>query len=149
MKTILNFKDRDTFHRLERQAYDSTIDVSDFPPAEYKYFSELRKVYYAFKFEGLAKSDAEKQKAVLLGHYRENLQEHENRLEVYRRYQENIRQSEMLCTAIQKSSDITEIALLACKAVSLMTGEPTFAKLQERKITETMKGDTYDSNRNS
>lgn len=149
MKIILNFKDTETFRRLERQAYDGTIDVSDFPPAEYKYFSELRKVYYAFKFEGLAKSDAEKQKAVLLGHYREDLQEHENRLEVYRHYQENIRHSEMLCTAIQKSHDITEIALIACKAISLMTGEPTFAKLQERKITETMKGDTYDSNRNS
>lgn len=149
MKIILNFKDTETFRRLERQAYDGTIDVSDFPPAEYKYFSELHKIYYAFKFDGLAKSDAEKQKAVLLGRYREDLQEHENRLEVYRRYQENIRQSEMLCTAIQKSNYIAEIALLACKAISLMTGEPTFAKLQERKITETMKGDTYDSNRNS
>lgn len=145
MKTILNFKDKDTFHRLERQTYDGTIDVSNFPPAEYKYFSELRKIYYAFKFEGLAKSDAEKQKAVLLRHYHEDLQEHENRLEVYRHYQENIRQSEMICTAIQKSHDVTEIALLACKAISLMTDEPIFAKLQERKITETMKGDTYDS----
>ncbi|MCM1007938.1 MAG: hypothetical protein NC485_08390 [Ruminococcus flavefaciens] len=149
MKTVINFKDIDTFCKLERQVYDGTIDVSDFPPAEYKYFSELRKIYYAFKFEGLAKSDAEKQKSVLLCHYHEDLQEHKNRLEVYRHYQENIRQSEMICTAIQKSNDITEIALLACKAVSLMTGEPTFAKLQERKITETMKGDTYDSNRNS
>lgn len=149
MKIILNFKDGDTFHNLERQAYDGTIDASDFPPAEYKYFSELRKIYYAFKFEGLSKEEASRRKQILLLHYHEDLQEHENRLEVYRRYQENIRQSEMLCTAIQKSSDITEIALLACKAVSLMTGEPTFAKLQERKTTETMKGDTYDSNRNS
>lgn len=134
MKIVLNFKDKDTFRRLERQAYDSTIDVSDFPPAEYKYFSELRRIYYAFKFEGLAKSDAEKQKAVLLRHYREDLQEHDDRLAIYRHYQENIRQSEMICTAIQKSHDVTEIALLACKAISLMTDEPTFAKLQERKI---------------
>lgn len=134
MKIVLNFKDKDTFRRLERQAYDSTIDVSDFPPAEYKYFSELRRIYYAFKFEGLAKSDAEKQKAVLLRNYREDLQEHDDRLAVYRHYQGNIRQSEMICTAIQKSHDVTEIALLACKAISLMTDEPTFAKLQERKI---------------
>lgn len=145
MKTILNFKDKETFRRLERRAYDGAINVSDFPPAEYKYFSELRKIYYAFKFEGLAKSDAEKQKAILLRKYNDDLSEHENKLEVYRHYQENIRQSEMLCTAIQKSHDVTEIALLACKAISLMTDEPTFAKLQERKITETMKGDTYDS----
>lgn len=139
MKIIINFKDTDTFRKLERQAYDGTLDVADFPPAEYKYFSELRKIYYAFKFEGLSKDDAEKQKAVLLRHYHKDLQEHEDRLAVYRHYQDNIRQSEMLCTAIQKSHDITEIALLACQAISLMTNEPTFAKLQERKIMEELK----------
>lgn len=139
MKTILNFKDSDTFRQLERKTYDGTLDVSDFPPAEYKYFSELRKIYYNFKFEGLAKSEAEKQKAVLFRKYRENLQEYENCLEVYRRYQDNIKHSEMICTEIQKSHDITEIALLACKAISFMTNEPTFAKLQERKIKELMK----------
>lgn len=136
MKIILNFKDMDTFSSLERQAYDGTLDVSDFPPAEYKYFSELRKIYYAFKFEGLAKSDAEKQKTILLHQYQENLQEHENCLAVYHHYQDNIRQAEMLRTEIQKSHDITEIALLACKVISLMTNEPTFANLQERKIKE-------------
>lgn len=134
MKIILNFKDKETFRQLERQAYDGTVDVTDFPPAEYKYFSELRKIYYAFKFDGLSKEDASRQKAILLRHYHEDLQEHEDRLAVYRNYQKNIRQSEMLCTAIQKSHDIAEIALLACKAVSLMINEPTFAKLQERKI---------------
>ena len=50
MKIIINFSDADTFRRLERQTYNGTLDVSDFPPAEYKYFSELRKIYYAFKF---------------------------------------------------------------------------------------------------
>ena len=41
MKIALNFKDKDTFRKLERQAYDGTIDVTKFPPAEYRYFSEL------------------------------------------------------------------------------------------------------------
>ena len=44
MKIILNFKNPDEFKRLEHQAYNGTLDVSDFPPAEYKYFSELRKI---------------------------------------------------------------------------------------------------------
>ena len=35
MKTILNFKNPDEFKQLERQAYNGTLDVSDFPPAEY------------------------------------------------------------------------------------------------------------------
>lgn len=42
MKIALNFKDKDTFRKLERQAYDGTIDVTKFPPAEYRYFSELK-----------------------------------------------------------------------------------------------------------
>ena len=60
MKIILNFKDTDTFRKLERQAYDGTLDVSDFPSAEYMYFSELRKIYYAFKFENLPEEEASK-----------------------------------------------------------------------------------------
>ena len=35
MKIILNFKNPDEFKQLERQAYNGTLDVSDFPPAEY------------------------------------------------------------------------------------------------------------------
>lgn len=134
MKIIINFKDAETFGRLERQAYDGTIDVSDFPPAEYKYFSELRKVYYAFKFEGLAKSDAEKRKADLLRRYREDLQEHENRLEVYRQYQENIRKSGMLKTEIQKSHDIHDIAVTAVQIIGLLTDDECFIKTNTAKL---------------
>lgn len=131
MKIILNFKDTDTFSRLERQAYDGKLDVADFPPAEYKYFSELRKIYYAFKFEGLAKSDAEK---VLLRHYHEDLQEYENRLTVYRNYQNNIRISEMLKTEIQKSNDIHDIAVTAIQIIGLLTGDECFIKINTAKL---------------
>lgn len=136
MKTILNFKDSDTFRRLERQAYDGTLDVSDFPPAEYKYFNELHIIYYNFRIGRLTKSDAECRKLKLLHDYYENLQKQENFLNVYKYYQGNIRKSGMLRAEIQKSYNIAEIALLACKVISLMTDEPTFAKLQERKIKE-------------
>ncbi len=134
MKTILNFKDDETFKRLERQAYDGTLDVSDFPPAEYKYFSELCRIYYAFKFEGLAKSDAEKQKAVLLRKYQEDLQEHDNRLAVYRNYQNNIRISEMLKTEIQKSYDIRDIAVTAIQVIGLLTNDECFIKTNSAKL---------------
>lgn len=134
MKIILNFKDTDTFRKLERKAYDGTLDVSDFPPAEYKYFSELRKIYYAFKFEGLTKDDAEKQKAVLLRQYQENLHEHENCLAVYRHYQENIRLSEMLKTEIQKSHDIHDIAVTAIQIIGLLTHDECFIKTNSAKL---------------
>ena len=83
MRTVLNFKDKDTFRKLERQAYDGTIDVTKFPPEEYKYFSELKKLYYAFKFEGLSKEDASRKKQILFRNYQENISEHEHRLMVY------------------------------------------------------------------
>lgn len=134
MKNKFNFNDKDDFLRLERLTYDGTLDYSDFPPPEYRYFAELRKVYHAFKFEELTKDNAEKQKAVLLCRYREDLLEHENRLEVYRKYQENVRKSELLQSAVNKSHNVAEIAILACQAISLMTNEPTFAKIQEKKI---------------
>ena len=136
MKTILNFKNPDEFKQLERQAYNGTLDVSDFPPAEYKYFSELRKIYYAFKFEGLSKEEASRKKQILLRRYHEAVSEHEKYCEVFREYQENIIKSEMLRTAIQKSADIKEIALLACKCISLMTGDEVFYRLQKQKMED-------------
>ncbi|MDE5582390.1 MAG: hypothetical protein K2J08_01610 [Ruminococcus sp.] len=136
MKNKFDFNNPEDFRRAERLTYDGTLDVSDFLPAEYKYFSELRKIYHAFKFEELIKSDAEKQKAVLLRRYRDDLSEHRYRLEVCRQYQDNIRTAGMLMTKIQKSHDIREIAETAVRAVGLMTGDETFIKINLAKLEE-------------
>ena len=93
MRTVLNFKDKDTFSKLERQAYDGTIDVAKFPPAEYKYFSELKKLYYAFKFEGLSKEEASHRKQILFRKYSEDVSEHERCIAVYAQFQESIRKA--------------------------------------------------------
>ncbi|MDE5582191.1 MAG: hypothetical protein K2J08_00595 [Ruminococcus sp.] len=134
MKNKFDFNNPEDFRRAERLTYDGTLDVSDFPPAEYKYFSELRKIYHAFKFEELIKSDAEKRKSILLRRYREDSEEHRYRLEVCRRYQENIRTAEMLMTEIQKSHDVHDIAVTAVEAVGLMTGDETFIKTNLAKM---------------
>ena len=134
MKTQINFNDSDTRKRLERQAYDGTIDVTDFPPAEYMYFSELRKIYYDFKFEGLSKEYAQKRKHMLLRRYNEAASERENFRSVYKEYQDNIRRAGGLIAQIHKSQDIREIALLACTAIGLMQGYSAFVKLMEKKL---------------
>lgn len=133
MKTILNFKDEGTFQRLERQAYDGTIDVTKFPPAEYKYFSELKKIYYAFKFEGLSREDAFRRKQILLRKYSEAISEHDRRTAVYAQFQENIRKAGENISRIEKSHDVTEVALLACETLGLMMGENSFYGRQKRK----------------
>lgn len=134
MKIILNFKDAATIKKLERQAYDGTIDVSDFPPAEYMYYSELRKIYYAFKFEGLSREEASRRKQILYRRYQDAVSEHERCCEVYREYQNNILRAGTLISQINKSQNIHEIAVLACTAIGLMQGERTFAPLQIRKM---------------
>lgn len=133
MKTILNFKDEGTFQRLERQAYDGTIDVTKFPSAEYKYFSELKKIYYAFKFEGLSREDAFRRKQILLRKYSEAISEHDRCTAVYAQFQENIRKAGENISRIEKSHDVTEVALLACETLGLMMGENSFYGRQKRK----------------
>lgn len=134
MKIILKFTDKNTFQKLERQAYDGTIDVTNFPPAEYKYFSELKKLYYAFKFEGLSKEDSSQRKQILLRKYNEDVSEHDKRLAVFFQFQESIRKAGENISRIEKSHDATEMALLACKALGLMMGEDTFYGRQKRKL---------------
>ena len=136
MKIALNFKDKNTFRKLERQAYDGTIDVTKFPPAEYRYFSELKKLYYAFKFERLPKEEASRKKRILLKLYKEAISEYENRLNVSRQYQEHIRIAELNLSKIEKSHDVYEIALLACESLGAMMGEDTFYNRQKQKIME-------------
>ena len=134
MKIILNFKDEGTFQRLERQAYDGTIVVTKFPPAEYKYFSELKKIYYAFKFEGLSREDAFRRKQILLRKYSEAISEHDRCTAVYAQFQENIRKAGENISRIEKSHDVTEVALLACETLGLMMGENSFYGRQKRKF---------------
>lgn len=128
MKNKFKFNDKEDFRRLERLTYDGTLDYSNFPPPEYKYFAELRKIYHAFKFEGLSQEVAERQKKSLLIEYRKYLENFTNAVQTYRNYQDNIRVSEMLKTEIQKSHDLYDIASTAVKAVGLMTNDESFIK---------------------
>ena len=68
---IYDFKNPEHFKELERQAYDGTIDVTDFPPAAYRYFDSLRKLYAEYKYDNLSKDEAQAVKRKLLAEYKE------------------------------------------------------------------------------
>ncbi|MDE6834806.1 MAG: hypothetical protein K2J39_11260, partial [Ruminococcus sp.] len=53
---------------------------------------------------------------------------------VWKKYQDNIRVSEMLKTDIQKSHDTYDIAVTAVRAVGLMTHDETFIKTNLTKL---------------
>lgn len=134
MNIQIDFNDSGTRKRLERQAYDGTIDVSDFPPAEYMYFDQLRQIYYDFKFKELSKEDAEKRKRKLLRRYNEAVAEYENFRRVYREYQDNIRRAGALIAQINKSENIDEIAKLACTVIGLILGDNSLAPRIKKKL---------------
>lgn len=134
MKNKFDFKNAEDFRRAERLSYDGTLDCTDFPPPEYKYFSELRKVYYAYKFEGLSQEEAERRKKSLLIDYRKYSGNFDYCRSVWKNYQENIKVSEMLKTDIQKSHDVHDIAVTAVKAIGLMTHDETFIKTNTAKL---------------
>ena len=134
MKNKFDFNNPEDFRRAECLTYDGTLDYSDFSPPEYKYFSELRKVYQAFKFERLSQEEAERQKKSLLIDYHKYLENFDYCRNVWKKYQDNIKISEMLMTKIQKSHDIYEIAETAVRAVGLMTHDETFIKINLTKL---------------
>lgn len=134
--TKYDFKDPGHFKALERQAYDGSIDVSGFPPAAYRYFDSLRLLYAKFKYDGLSKAEASARKRKLLSQYNEAVSAYEGWCAAYAYYQDNIRRSGTLLSDIEKSRDIREIALKACKCIGIMTGDSEFPERQARKFEE-------------
>jgi len=137
MKT--DFSNPEIFHQLEKQAYSGTIEISDFPPVEYKYFSELRQIYYAFKFEGLSRPDAEKQKSRLFRQYQDEKQDYDKYHQFVRDWNSNIIKSELLRSQISKSSDFAEKYRLAVECIGALTGDTVFTRTELEKL-ENQKG---------
>lgn len=131
-----DFQNPEHFKALEKQAYDGTIEVAGFPPAAYRYFDSLRLLYARFKYDNLSKEDALAKKQKLLTQYNEDTAAIIGMKSAYQYYQDNIRKAGTLLSDIEKSSDIKEIALIACEAIQCMTGEMNFLKRQKKKIEE-------------
>lgn len=128
MKT--DFSNPAVWNSLEKQAYHGTLEISDYPPCEYKYFSELRQIYYAFKFEGLSRPDAEKQKIKLFRQYQSEKNTYDNYFQFVRDWNSNIGKSEFLRSQISKSSDIVEKLRLAVECIGALTGDTVFTRTE-------------------
>ena len=132
MKT--DFSNSAVWKSLEKQAYSGTIEISDFPPVEYKYFSELRQIYYAFKFEGLSQSDAEKLKIKLFRQYQSERNTYDNYFQFVKDWNSNIGKSEFLRSQISKSSDFAEKYRLAVECIGALTGDTVFTRTEIEKL---------------
>lgn len=130
----IDLRDAGVWQALERQAYEGTVNLAPLPPPAYKYFAELTAVYYAFRFEGMPKEDAESRKRMLLKAYQRDIADLHRAREIFAEYQENVKKSELCRTEIEKAEDAVTIAVKACEIIEALTGETGFAARQKRKI---------------
>lgn len=130
----IDLRDPGTWAAMERQAYEGTVNLAPLPPPAYKYFAELTAVYYAFRFEGMPKEDAESRKRMLLKAYQRDIADLHRAREIFAEYQENVKKSELCRTEIEKAEDAVTIAARACEIIEALTGETGFAARQKRKI---------------
>ncbi|MBE6847789.1 MAG: hypothetical protein E7503_06635 [Ruminococcus sp.] len=130
----IDLRNPETWAALERQAYNGTVNLLPLPPAAYKYFAELTAVYRAFRFDGMAKEDAENRKRLLLKDYQRQVQEIYRAREVYAEYQNAIRTVGTLTAEIEKAQSVYEIAEKACTVIGLLTGDNGFYGRQIRKM---------------
>jgi hypothetical protein len=129
-----DFNDPEHFKKLEKQAYDGSIDVTGFPPAAYRYFDSLRLLYARYKYDNLGKKEAQSVKQKLLAEYKEASGNYDMFCFVHKEYQTNIRKAGTLLSDIEKAQDIREIALKSCECIGLMTGDADFLKRQMNKF---------------
>ena len=130
----IDLRDPDTWAAMEQQAYEGTVNLAPLPPPAYKYFAELTAVYYAFRFEGMPKEDAESRKRMLLKAYQRDIADLHRAREIFAEYQENVKKSELCRAEIEKAEDAVTIAARACEIIEALTGETGFAARQKRKI---------------
>lgn len=133
---IYDFKNPEHFKKLERQAYDGTIDVSGFPPAAYRYFDSLRLLYARFKYDNLSRSEAEAQKKKLYSQYTEALHTIDGMKLAYRFYQENIKKAGTLLSDAEKSESPIQTAIIEAEIISCMTSDKEFCKRIRNKFQE-------------
>lgn len=133
---IYDFKNPDDFKECEQLAFAGTLDYSKFPPAAYRYFSELSKLYAEYRRKEISKSDAEVRKKKLYANYSEALSAYEKWCNTCIAYQDNIRQTDLIRSLICKSDSIYDIADMAVKALSLLTGDTLVYKTFKNKFKE-------------
>ncbi len=97
-------------------------------------YISLRYLYKSWHKGEIAENDAKVEKQKILGEYERYKTAYVDWCKVYSDYQDNIRKAGTLLSDIEKSEDISEIAVTACKVIGIMTGDESFIKRQERKF---------------
>ena len=108
---------------MEKAAYYGQLDFNDFPAAEYRYFDRIQDIGYRVRHEALPKEIAAEEREKAWRDYAKDLEERQERLRIYRKYQEAILKTDSLICGLEKTDDPSEKLRLALEALSLLTGD--------------------------
>ena len=132
-----DFSNPQVFEQLEDKAIDGQLDYTDFPPAEYKYFSKLAKVGYNNRHKGWDMITCLKLQQELQSEYRQYHDEGEEYLSLCTRIQENIKKSADLVRKMYKQAATKdEMLSFALQTIELLTNENGFVKRISEKVRE-------------
>ena len=130
----INFQDEAVFKKLESECYTDTLNYDNFPAAEYKYFSKLRKIFSDYKFNGLDKDTAAKRKSEIYADYRQDAERDGLISKIYAEYQLNIRKAGTLRSDIDKAKTVEDKLRYCLECIEAMTGETGFARRNLNEI---------------
>ena len=149
VKPLPNFFDTDVFKKLESDCYRAgvqgkTIDYSDFPAAEYRYFERLCGVYAKFSRNEITLEEAKAQKQLFFKDYKNDIAQYLKYSDVCKKHQETVKATEHLCAALCKMvikfpEDVNEALKKALAIVSAARGEDVTEKTVLRNMEDVQK----------
>ena len=115
---------------LDKMANSNIAIEKTMPLMDYAYCMKMRELYTDYQKKLITLDSCKKRKEEIIEEY----QRCSSCLDVNKKYQENIKKSEILRAEINKSSDLQEMLLKSLEIVSLLTGDETFYKINAKKV---------------
>ena len=98
------------------------------------FYITLRSLYSSYRKGEISKNDAKAEKKQIIGKCAEFEAAYNNWCSVYNAYQDNIKKAGILLNDIEKSDNASDIAVMACEVIGIMTGDAGFVPRQKKKI---------------
>lgn len=132
--TRTEFDNPKRWDMLEEKAYTGLLNISGFPAPEYKYFDKYAIIARQYRERLISRDEAVKQKSLLLTEYRAERNREEDVDHWWQVRAKAMQASEQARIDIGGETDIVRIALIACEALSAITGDYMVAEKARRII---------------
>lgn len=136
-----NFKDKTEFARLEDKAIDGQLDYTDYPPAEYKYFSKLAKLGYNNRHKGWDINICLEWQDKLRTEYKRDRDNADEYRMLSQRIMDNVKKSADFVRKMYQSQTNEQTVINALQALEGLTNENGLTKRITEKLKENEEND--------